>query len=768
MTVINVSAQPHRAPANHDKLVKIATHYAKKGQKWKTESIQFTQVRKMPVFGQSKHGKIFEIQRIIHGLPFYYLTQNLIAAQTISTDRVWPGMPDGFHLDGQDFTVCLWDAGKVFAQHQELVGRVVQGDNPSYISTHSTSVAGTLIAEGIVESAKGMAPAAMLRAFDWNQDFAEMADEAASGMLVSNHSYSILVGWAGGNFGQGEGWYWFGDVDISEYKSYVFGHYTDLARQIDSIAIAAPYYLSVWASGNDRNEGPSEAVSHWAWSSILGGWIFSDIYRNKDGPYDCISGPGLAKNVLTVGSVNDILSGYENPQDVIMSSNSSWGPADDGRIKPDVVANGTYLLTTGAGSVQSYVRGSGTSFAAPTIAGSLLLLQQQYYNLHSAYLKAAALKALVVHTADEAGSSTGPDYVYGWGLMNTLNAARLISKDDSSNIFIHEKNFLGTPETLYLYAQGKIPVKATLAWTDPPGHPEQPQLDSRTPMLKNDLDLRIIRTADAVIFEPYLLDPENPTHFAITGDNRVDNVEMIFINTPLSGVYTVTVDCKNTPDSESQEYSLILTGLEPASNAIVEIKTFLQGAAAQSLGMRTDLLEWVPENSPYPEAPSSGTIGQDIVDWVVLEFVCCEDSLLYPTACLLRNDGYLVDPQGLSTPIPINIPIGYYYINIRHRNHVVIQSADSVLIDQDAVFYDFTGGIDRYYCTGAAVELSNGIWCARTGDGNQSGGVYAQDYVLVRQFWQQSGYLTADYNMDGIVDDLDLNMYYNNQGHEAR
>lgn len=60
-----------------------------------------------------------------------------------------------------------------------------------------------------------------------------------------------------------------------------------------------------------------------------------------------VSPPSIAKNTLTVGAVNDITAGYATTADVVMSSFSSWGPVDDGRIKPDIVANGVSLTSAG-------------------------------------------------------------------------------------------------------------------------------------------------------------------------------------------------------------------------------------------------------------------------------------------------------------------------------------------------------------------------------------------------------------------------------------
>ncbi len=106
-----------------------------------------------------------------------------------------------------------------------------------------------------------MAPNASLRAFDWNSDLAEMAAEAASGALVSNHSYGFARGWYGGS--------WYGTPSISTQEDYKFGFYDSYAQAWDLVAYDAPYYLIVKSAGNDRND-------------------CGDGTYPCDGPYDCI------------------------------------------------------------------------------------------------------------------------------------------------------------------------------------------------------------------------------------------------------------------------------------------------------------------------------------------------------------------------------------------------------------------------------------------------------------------------------------------------
>ena len=187
----------------------------------------------------------------------------------------------------------------------------------------------------------------------------------------------------------------------------MFGFYDTQARDWDQIASDAPGYLICKSAGNDRGDGPT------------GGEY------PQDGPYDCIGNAGTAKNVFTVAAVEDIPGGYTQPSDVVMSSFSSWGPCDDGRIKPDISANGVALYSTDDDNNTDYQSLSGTSMSAPSATGSLILLQQHFQNLNGSgnLMSAATLKNLVIHTADEAGPDPGPDYMFGWGLMNTYTAA---------------------------------------------------------------------------------------------------------------------------------------------------------------------------------------------------------------------------------------------------------------------------------------------------------------------------------------------------------
>ena len=108
----------------------------------------------------------------------------------------------------------------------------------------------------------------------------------------------------------------------------------------------------------------------------------------------------VAKNVITVGAVNDAVSGGQrDPAAASMSSFSGWGPVDDGRVKPDLVANGVGLYSTDSGNDNDYRTMSGTSMASPNAAGTAALLVDLYRDRSGgSFPLAASLKALLIHS----------------------------------------------------------------------------------------------------------------------------------------------------------------------------------------------------------------------------------------------------------------------------------------------------------------------------------------------------------------------------------
>lgn len=565
MTTVTFAQIWEPDPGTRDQLVKLARDFQAQYDRVRTQALDQARAKGWPIVKVLSNGVMIEIQGLVNnGMPIYYTTHNRNAAKTVATNLLWPGTNSGLNLTGNGMIVGEWDGNGVLRTHRELAGRVTQIDIPGNLSNHATHVAGTLISAGLDSTAIGMAYEARLHAYDWNNDNVEMSLAASTGLTLSNHSYGYITGWSY-DFRADSKWYWFGDPGVNPNEDYYFGFYSQYAKEWDTIAFNAPHYLMVVSAGNDREDyGPdfSSGEDYWLWDKKTDNWVFATTPRDPDGEYDCISHKSLAKNLLTVGAVDDIPGGYSQPNDVHMTQFSAWGPTDDGRIKPDLVANGIALRSTTAGGDASYASYSGTSMAAPNVCGSLLLLQQHYRNLHAGKnLRAATLKALALHTADEAGDAPGPDYRFGWGLFNAFKAANVITYENKAHLIREESLARGGNYSLKVDATGLEPLRVTICWTDPAGTPPEPSLDPPNKMLVNDLDLRI--EGPNKTFYPWILDPSNPTHAATTGDNISDNVEQVLVASPVETEYWIRVTHKPSLKNDLQAFSLVVSGNKP-------------------------------------------------------------------------------------------------------------------------------------------------------------------------------------------------------------
>lgn len=516
--------------------------------------------------------------------PLYLSTfNNTTAAATTNASQLWPGGSSNLNLSGSSNSVAgklaMWDGGTPLPNHVELIGRIVNPDSAA-VSDHATHVAGTLVASGVNPIAKGMAfNAQKLIAYDFNNDQAEMM-AASPNLLLSNHSYGLLAGW---NY-DGTNWSWYGDTTISTSKSYGFGYYDQSAQMFDSIAYNAPNYLISMSAGNSRNSNGPAVSSKYLYNGNSNKFIYrtASIPNNPD--YGSIAYTQDAKNILVIGAVNGIPLGYNYPGDVVMSSFSVWGPTSDGRIKPDVVADGVNVTSSWGTSTTAYKTESGTSMAAPNATGSLYLVQEYYNKLHpGSFMRSATLRGLAIHTANQAGTAPGPSYQFGWGLLNVLKASAVITSSyNHVSDTIIEKTLSNTvPYTMNVVASGKGPLVATLTWLDPPIAPLPPSnsVNNTTPRLINDIDIRI--TNGSNVYKPWILNPAIPSGPAVKGDNYLDNVEKINVDSAVPGqLYTISITNKGNLQRGTQAFSLIVSGIGGT--------TYCSSGAINNTGTRID------------------------------------------------------------------------------------------------------------------------------------------------------------------------------------
>jgi serine protease AprX len=460
------------------------------------------------------------LQRFYNGMPIFFTTFNAGSSQTIKTNTMYPGGSLGLSVTGAGITAAVWDGSAVRSTHTELTGRVTQIDANTDFSSHATHVMGTILASGVSSTRKGIAYGATGKAYDWTSDTSEMSAYATQGFLVSNHSYGYVAA----------------NLSIA-----TFGAYDGTSVQYDQLANTYPYYQIVKAAGNDRNDTSLEQV------------------QNKGG-YDLITGAANAKNVLTVAAVEQVNT-YVNAASVVMSDFSSYGPTDDGRVKPDIAAKGVNVNSLGSLTNNQYAVLSGTSMAAPAITGMIVMLQKHFNNLNaSSFMRSSTVRGLICHSASEAGLNTGPDYEFGWGLANAEGAANIITNRNVSTVLEENTLTSGQTFTKTIAINTAQNITATICWTDPTGVSNNGAEDNRTPRLKNNLDLKILK--DGNTYYPWKLNVEDPTAAATNiSDNDVDNVEKVEIFNAEPGVYTIQVTHKAVNlVGNSQVFSLIANG----------------------------------------------------------------------------------------------------------------------------------------------------------------------------------------------------------------
>lgn len=553
-------------------LSQLSKDFSEKYQVNYAKALEVVKDRNLPISGVNESGSYFSLKGIDEetGDILYYQTSNNgttnSSVQTARTANLYQGGSLGINVQGQGMIVGIWDGGQPQAGHENLgVSRVTNKDGQYVTSNdpdrsqrgidHATHVSGTMMGNGSGNiRARGLAFNAYLWSNTWDNDNAEMVTQAAQGLLVSNHSYGI-------------------DNSIYVDNPGIFGRYTSESRGIDVITFNADKYLPVIAAGNDRN------------GIYVNG---STVYLNsgKSGS-DLLTHEAVAKNPVVVAAVEGITeytSTSASSNNVVMSDFSQWGPTDDFRVKPDISAKGVAVFSSNmpsANSINSYASYPGTSMAAPAVSAVFTLWQQYHNSLWptKGYMKAATVKALMAHTASEAGSAEGPDGKFGWGLINAEGGAQVLKSAKANTAVVKElvlEN--GSEYTLNVVLDGSSPLTATIAWTDKESAPVG-STDSTASLLVNDLDLRVVRPNGVEVL-PWALNKSFASQFAGRMDNNVDPIEKVTYYGAASGVagagdYVVKVKHKGALNGGSQKFSIIVSGGVVSFNDTVGVEKFV-------------------------------------------------------------------------------------------------------------------------------------------------------------------------------------------------
>ena len=399
----------------------------------------------------------------------------------------------GYNLTGEGIVIGVGDGGEL-GDHIDLNEFVINEADGTIASfgSHADHVSGIIGSRGNLNPRhKGMAPNCTI-VTDKSNNITSNAEEFHSkyDMVLTNNSYGV-------------------SFNCDNSGAYNYSSF-NLDRQLNEY----PHLLHLFAAGNSGSN-------------------VCDDY--PQGFKTVLKGYGASKNVITVGSIDD---------DQTIALMSSKGPVQDGRIKPEIVGVGVNIMS--CGNTNNYFSSSGTSMATPAVTGSIALIYERYKQIHGSLPYGDLIKSLVCNSADDLGNY-GPDYVYGFGLINPIRAIRDL---DDEKYFVenvgHGEEQIHTIEV----PAGLTELKVMNYWHD------YQAAANPTVALINDLNIQVI-SPDGVLYNPWVLNPD-PAHADDLPKRKVDNlnnIEQITIMNPKPGTYTIKVKGKNVPMG-SQRYNL--------------------------------------------------------------------------------------------------------------------------------------------------------------------------------------------------------------------
>lgn len=500
-------------------------------------------------------------------------TYNAMATEIVKASTPGGAWASGLNGEGQIIGVMDsgLDTGVVNTVHPDLRDRLQVAPIAyartewSDLSGHGTHVAGSIVGTGVQSSGtnKGVAPAAKLVFQSAGMDSGSglqipypfnnaLAEAASHGATIHTNS------WGGGN------------------------SYSELAQETDQYAFANKGFTVLFAAGNG---GPDS---------------------------NSVGDPGLAKNVITVGATQnnrpDVVGPWPANNPSLVADFSARGQTADGRIKPDVVAPGTLVLSTRSSLAPqgkykpefdaNYGYSSGTSMATPIVAGSTALVRQYYTDIKQIVPSSALLKASIINGAQDIGYGWMSRET-GWGKVDLQNT--LFPTNGRKNVFVDDsQKSVGTGQQSNYQFQAKSGqvLKFTLVWTDSPSA----LYVGRN--LVNDLDLQVV-APDGSAYKGNCF-TSNSASTSCASFDRLNNVENVYFQAPAEGTYSVRVTGYNVPYGP-QPYALVVSGNDVATGNFaptIDISKFnpvdnfyLQGSSG-AVNLPNAVIKAYPWNDP--------------------------------------------------------------------------------------------------------------------------------------------------------------------------
>jgi len=453
-------------------------------------------------------------------------------------------------LNGSGQLVAVADSG-LDQDHGDMNGRIEDvvsvtfndASTEDLHSGHGTHVACTVLGDGSRGGYAGVAPEARLY-------FQAMEDDSSGQFSGASMDYMLRTAYNEGAYIHSNSW-----GSGSNHNEY-----TTSAEDVDSRTSRYDQFWSydgqtvLFSAGNDGQTG--------------------------------VSPPATAKNSIAVANHHN--RGGSAPDSIAQSS--SRGPVDDGRIKPDIAAPGSWVRScksqdatdTGDATWTStwYLEYSGTSMAAPNAAGASALIREYLMEVAGRPSPQGALiKSMLILGAEDMGTRDIPNSDEGWGRVHLANS--LVPGTDVG-VFVDDRRSLRSAQEMtysFNVTRAWSPFKAVLSWSDYEGN------TWATKQLQNDLDLTLT-APDGTVY----LGNDFANGRSATGGSKDDtnNVEVVLVDSAQMGVWTLKVkDSSHGGGRSDQPFALAVRGVnvnDLRSDPIVLAESFMMSSEIPQVG----------------------------------------------------------------------------------------------------------------------------------------------------------------------------------------